>query len=554
MGEILKYLSLSLSLFLILFSCSLMASNVSDIDQLTSKLNIMDRSGSSSESISKSMQILNLIEKNSQEVFSSITNKIKKKVPVNGHQLDLVHRIVSNYLGVNAFIFSKFEKYNASSAFNNQKTINKDIIWLSAHIKMIETFNNVFRDLFLSESKLRRLIDSTELLYKVKNHQLRKIIKRISSARHIVTVRKMLKKYNKHKFISSKNKFDDYLSSQDVQTLILDQKLFRSFREKYSGRIFSDFISNTTKFTTNQLSGLFGNAVGSVHFRKGYLKEKLDVIDEIRDTLKPLDIITEKTGFALTDKFIPGHFGHNALYLGTKEQLEKINMWNHPSIKPLQEKIENGYVIIEALRSGTHLTTIDDFMNIDEFAILRNINVLEHENQMFNIYRIALGQLGKRYDFNFDVETTDKIVCSELLYQAFDHINWETKKIAGRFTISPDEVAVAALQKDSPIKLIYFVTAKKEKVIYKTVDDLAQILKYSFNKEKNIYESVKTKCKYKDMTKDNKFNKCVVTIKELRYKKPLILEEATTEKSYEFNINKIIFPKWMTKPAFIIKN
>ncbi|MCM8528789.1 MAG: hypothetical protein NE327_19860, partial [Lentisphaeraceae bacterium] len=63
-------------------------------------------------------------------------------------------------------------------------------------------------------------------------------------------------------------------------------------------------------------------------------------------------------------------------------------------------------------------------------------------------------QLGKEYDFNFDVETIDKIVCSELVYQVFTDIKWPTEKALGRHTISPDNVAVKA--NEGPFELVLF--------------------------------------------------------------------------------------------------
>ncbi len=68
---------------------------------------------------------------------------------------------------------------------------------------------------------------------------------------------------------------------------------------------------------------------------------------------------------------------------------------------------------------------------------------------------LALRQVGKAYDFSFDVETTEKIVCSELIYAVFIGLQWPTDKKLGRFTISPDNIASKALN-GGPLKLITF--------------------------------------------------------------------------------------------------
>ena len=43
------------------------------------------------------------------------------------------------------------------------------------------------------------------------------------------------------------------------------------------------------------------------------------------------------------------------------------------------------------------------------------------------------------------LETADRIVCSELVYQVYTGLKWPTDRTAGRWTISPDQVAKCCL-------------------------------------------------------------------------------------------------------------
>ena len=98
------------------------------------------------------------------------------------------------------------------------------------------------------------------------------------------------------------------------------------------------------------------------------------------------------------------------------------------------------------------------------------------------------------YDFNFDVETTDKLVCSELLYQSFGDVNWPTEPYIGRTTISPDNVVSLALFDNPPIELVYYALQnKKGEVIYKDIDDLASDI--GFVKKGDVYKRPYKVCK-----------------------------------------------------------
>ncbi|MCB0390125.1 MAG: hypothetical protein KDD58_02485 [Bdellovibrionales bacterium] len=197
--------------------------------------------------------------------------------------------------------------------------------------------------------------------------------------------------------------------------------------------------------TMNVVSALFGNAVGLIETRKGKLLSlSKNIVNQMKSQLRPLDILLEKTPFRLTDKLIPGHFGHVAIWLGSKQELKNSGMWDHPLVLPHHQSIEQGKNIVEALRDGVQLSSFEHFLNIDDLTVIRYKPLHEKKKKFY--LENAFKQIGKSYDFNFDVESDKKIVCSELAYVVFSDFKWPVEKKVGRYTISPDNVVNLAIK------------------------------------------------------------------------------------------------------------
>lgn len=203
--------------------------------------------------------------------------------------------------------------------------------------------------------------------------------------------------------------------------------------------------------STNFSSLLFGTTIGLVEVRHGKLYRNPEVLDRVSRGLRAGDILVEKTPFRLTDTFIPGHWGHAAVWVGTEDELRALGIWEHPVVKPHQEAIRNGHGVVEALRSGVELNTLAHFMNIDDLGILRH-ETLSAEKRI-EVVLLALRQMGKSYDFNFEAETTHRIFCSKLVYLAYGDLQWPTSRILGRVTVSPDNIASRAFE-DGPLNVV----------------------------------------------------------------------------------------------------
>lgn len=259
-----------------------------------------------------------------------------------------------------------------------------------------------------------------------------------------------------------------------------DKSQRKSFMKQLAGEMKFAFMrhGDGLKHIRNQMthvaSKTFGNSAGLFQSRSGKLKNLPETeVQEIVNTLKPLDILFEKTPFRLTDRFIPGHYGHVAVWMGTESELRELGVWSQlPGLYQIakkrhsykgpsfQQAIRNGRHIIEALRPGVQMNSMRHFLDIDDLAVIRpkdcagsggGSNCLTRERKQKYLLE-AFRQVGKKYDFNFDVNTESKVVCSEMAYRTFVDMDFSTTRTLGKHAISPDQVATMADDPSDPFK------------------------------------------------------------------------------------------------------
>jgi uncharacterized protein YycO len=321
------------------------------------------------------------------------------------------------------------------------------LISLSAALILYDNYLSAIT-LFRKDPGLRQHINRPDRGFALDANELRRADGIFDSPEVRRRVRQAIEWYGRHGKAESRFEGYAYLYQSIAQSPSFH--FVRKRRPFYVlGRIFEVFGEYALDTLVNLKDGgshftslLFGNTVGLVETRRGRLYARPAVERELREKLRAGDILLEKTPFRLTDAFIPGHWGHAAVWVGTEEELRGLGLWEHPVVRPHHDAILAGHGVAEALRSGVELNTLAHFMNVDDLAVLRRAAPPQASAPAV---LQALRQIGKDYDFNFNAETTDRIFCSKLVYLAHGDIDWPTSRILGRFTVSPDDIAQRAL-------------------------------------------------------------------------------------------------------------
>ena len=456
------------------------------------------------ENLKKYLELTKLFEQfknNNLELGQRLLNKIAAGDPLSGDDLYYLRRTTATFYKMNRKMLDFAKIYNFGGFEQNTDVNSPDqhlplikahLIYLSGHVLVLDHIVKVHKQYFQSSSLFRRIIknslkdkesDDSKTLkdivklseYAVNVGNKKEFSNQIILARNITEELKKIFS-NDESALSLINLIETNDTARDISQGKND------FDLNFHG--FIDTIVDAFNKVTNWFSQLFGNIAGSIRWRKGFMYENETLTIMLKEKLKPMDVILEKSPFVLTDKFIPGHYGHVALYLGTKEQLEAINMWNHPSILPYQEEIEAGNVILEAVRPGVKISKLEEFLNIDEITISRKKDALENPDILIEGITRGMDQIGKDYDFNFDIETLDKIVCSELIYIIYGQVKWPTKYRLGRATISPDDVAEVNFQKNSKFNIEqYLVSPERHRVEMGSIPSLARELNFVMRAE-----------------------------------------------------------------------
>jgi hypothetical protein len=196
-----------------------------------------------------------------------------------------------------------------------------------------------------------------------------------------------------------------------------------------------------------------GNSAGLVH---GTSQQKLNA-EKLLPFLQPYDIILSKSPSHLTDKLIPGYFGHAAIWLGPGI-INKMLTGEEKRKERLKFGI-NKKSIVEAIRQGVKTSTLEEFADGDDFLILRLKDISQPQKEA--IIDNSRKQLRKDYDFIYDFESPETISCTELIYLAYDFIDWQVRYYGSEYYISPDDLPLTAF-KNGDLKFPVFI--KKETV------------------------------------------------------------------------------------------
>ena len=171
------------------------------------------------------------------------------------------------------------------------------------------------------------------------------------------------------------------------------------------------------------------------------------VTDEIRANiggfLRPGDVLVTRHALALTNLFMPGFWPHAALYVGTPTQREAFAV----DVPADKASLWTGAVCtLEALKDGVRLRPLAETLNVDFFVALRPNLPTETIRQA--IERGVIHE-GKMYNFDFDFFSSDRLVCTEVIYRAYDGldgIRFPLSERAGRKTLSAEDLLNFALE------------------------------------------------------------------------------------------------------------
>lgn len=304
--------------------------------------------------------------------------------------------------------------------------------------------------LYRNDGKLRQHLNRSDKGFGIRESELNRIAASFASPEYRARVRRGLEWYERHgggkeEGVDEGYRYLTQLIEQSPSRQIVRRARPLAFLGNllgFFGTLTVDTLAGLKDEGINVSSLLFGNAVGLVESRRGKLDGRSEIQARVSGQLEPGDILLEKTPFRLTDAFIPGHWGHVAVWLGSEAELRRLGIWDHPTVRPHQAAIRQGRGVVEALRSGVEMNSLKTFLNVDDLAVLRQPGI--GDDLRAEVVLQALRQVGKAYDFNFDVESTHRIVCSELVYHTYTHVQWPTVRRLGRVTISPDNVAVRA--------------------------------------------------------------------------------------------------------------
>ena len=179
---------------------------------------------------------------------------------------------------------------------------------------------------------------------------------------------------------------------------------------------------------------------------------------------EPGDILVERRNWFLSNVALPGFWPHAAFYRGSQDELAAY--FKDPDVdkafgKPLPEYLEehfpkawNDYIkpdahgdtirVLEAMSEGVVFTSAEHSIGTADYV--GDMRPMLSKVDKARAVQRAFLYAGRPYDFDFDFYTDETIVCSELVYKAYEPrkecagVPLPLEKVMGRMTMGPNTI------------------------------------------------------------------------------------------------------------------
>ncbi len=166
---------------------------------------------------------------------------------------------------------------------------------------------------------------------------------------------------------------------------------------------------------------------------------------ELALLLQPGDVLVTRHDHVLTNLFLPGFWPHVALYIGSPEERDARSI---EIDEERQVRWSGDRCVLEALKDGVHFRALSDTLAVDHVLVLRPI----FDRRVIDLaIARACKHEGKPYNFDFDFFNNDRLVCTEVVYRAFDGLDGMDLPLtlrAARQTLSAEDLVKFAIESD----------------------------------------------------------------------------------------------------------
>ncbi len=330
------------------------------------------------------------------------------------------------------------------------------------------------RETFHHLTVIRRKLDEPDVVYGIPPRMYDEVQKSLTSPYHAWHLWKATRYYDKHH-----KEFREAASQQDLEPLvaIIDRlrsrlrpplRVYVRTRLQVRGRRAARRVGRDVLGRgVYALQEALGRGMAHVSVRPRHAPSlPRDIRSTVVQLLRPGDVLVVRKEFAATNYFLPGYWPHVALFLGTANDLKSCGLAEDkhvalrlnqlsaatPTMAVLQPNETHAWsagephpCVLEAMKDGVRIRSINSALNSDSVVVVRPR--LEAA-QVAQALAHGIMHEGKPYDFDFDFCYSHRLVCTEVVYRAYEGvagIQFDLRRHVGRFALAAGDILRMAI-------------------------------------------------------------------------------------------------------------